>query len=140
MIVATTGDKRPTFPFALKTHTGQGVLTWSNAGHPPPILITASGQIRHLHAACSLLLGVRPSVARTDQSVVVSAGDTVLLYTDGLIERRDEDLDAGIARLTDQLRGGHRRSLDELCDEVLADHEASRRDDIALLAVRLRTN
>ena len=119
---------------------GHAVLTWSNAGHPPPILITASGEIRLLQVGPNLLLGVRPSAARTDQSVAVSPGDTVLLYTDGLIERRDENLDAGVARLTDQLHDGHARSLDELCDVVLADHEASRRDDIALLAVRLLTS
>jgi serine phosphatase RsbU (regulator of sigma subunit) len=70
--------------------------------------------------------------------VVLGPGDTVLLYTDGLIERRDRDIDAGTDELIAVLQKCAGLSLDELCDGVharmfLPDAE----DDVALLAVRL---
>ncbi len=115
---------------------GQASFEWSNAGHPPPVLIGADGDVRLLDAEPNLLLGVDPSTRRADHSVFLAAGDTVLMYTDGLVERSDEDLDVGVARLVGRLQGTHRQSVDEICEAALIDH-AARRDDIALLAVRV---
>ncbi len=119
----------------------QGItrLRWSNAGHPAPVLLTADGTARLLDLPpVTLLLGVDPSVPRRDDVVALRAGDTVLLYTDGLIERRDRDLDAGTAELLRVLAGMSEVPLAQLCDRVLErmflpDAE----DDVALLAVRI---
>lgn len=117
---------------------GSARLQWTNAGHPPPILITRHGP-RLLDAAPDRPLGMGAKLARPRHNHVVplERGDTVLLYTDGLIERVDEDLDAVIARLMTALDHARSAELGELCDHVLAERGDGTTDDIALLAVRL---
>jgi PAS domain S-box-containing protein len=117
---------------------GLTTFRWSTAGHPPAILATAD-QIRALHSAPDRLLGLGPSLQRTrhDHQVALEPGDTVLLYTDGLIEQVAQDIDIGIMRLIDSIHRAGRRDLDELCDFVLTDRVAEGRDDVALLAIRL---
>ncbi|WP_336922164.1 SpoIIE family protein phosphatase [Aquipuribacter sp. SD81] len=124
-------------------------LRWSNAGHPPPVLLDEDGGARFLHApdaGADLLLGVDPDVDRGEHTAEVPRGSTVLLYTDGLVERRREGLDAGLERLRAtvaavaraQAAGDVADGLDALCDEVLARMLPERgRDDVALVAVRL---
>jgi len=115
------------------------VLRWSSAGHPPPVLLRPDGRVEVLDGDLpDLLLGVDPSAARQDRVAVLPAGSTVLLYTDGLVERRDRDLDAGTAELVAVLGEHAGLPLADLCDRVLErlflpDAE----DDVALLAVRL---
>jgi serine phosphatase RsbU (regulator of sigma subunit) len=85
-----------------------------------------------------LLLGVAPETKRSEHVTVIEAGSTVLLYTDGLVERRDRDLDAGTAELIEVLRGCADLSLDDLCDEVLERlFLPDAQDDVAMLALRL---
>jgi serine phosphatase RsbU (regulator of sigma subunit) len=78
------------------------------------------------------------SVTRHDRTVVMAPGSTLLLYTDGLVERRGEDLDAGTARLVATVgrlvQAG--LPLEDLCDRVLADLPARPEDDVALIALR----
>ncbi len=113
-------------------------LCWSNAGHPPPALVAADGSVRLLARTPERLLGVTPDVPRTDAQVPLGPGDTLLLYTDGLVERRDGTLDEGNAWLLGELRRRAGGPLDELCDGLLAAVDASaRHDDTALLAVRV---
>jgi serine phosphatase RsbU (regulator of sigma subunit) len=70
--------------------------------------------------------------------VTLDRGATVLLYTDGLIERRDADLDAGLARLRGALMELAEHPLEELLDEILDRLVHGRpEDDVALVAVRL---
>jgi serine phosphatase RsbU (regulator of sigma subunit) len=114
-------------------------LRWSNAGHPPPALLGADGTVRLLDdGPADLLLGVSPDTPRTDHVAVLEPGGTVLLYTDGLVERRDRDIDVGTAQLTQALGRCVGLPLREVCDRVLErlflpDAE----DDVAVLAVRL---
>lgn len=114
-------------------------LRWSSAGHPAPVLLDADGEVRLLDVGeADLLLGVQPGFVREDRAVALSPGATVLLYTDGLVERRDRDIDAGTEELLAVLRECSGVPLDEVCDRVLArmflpDAE----DDVAVLAVRL---
>jgi serine phosphatase RsbU (regulator of sigma subunit) len=86
-----------------------------------------------------LLLGVDAEVRRRESVVTLDRGSTVLLYTDGLIERRDADLDDGLVRLRDTLAELADRPLDELLDEVIERLVHGRpEDDVAIVAVRLR--
>jgi serine phosphatase RsbU (regulator of sigma subunit) len=86
-----------------------------------------------------LLLGVDATVQRTERLVTLDHGATVLLYTDGLIERRDSDLDTGLGRLREALGDLAARPLPELCDELIARLVDGRpEDDVALVAIRLR--
>jgi serine phosphatase RsbU (regulator of sigma subunit) len=85
-----------------------------------------------------LLLGVAPDTRRHEHVTVLEAGSTVLLYTDGLVERRDRDLDTGIAELVEVVRECAGLTVDALCDEVLKRlFLPDAQDDVALLAVRL---
>jgi sigma-B regulation protein RsbU (phosphoserine phosphatase) len=112
-------------------------LCWSNAGHPAPVLVRADGTTVLLERPPDRLLGVSPDAERHDHSVPLHPGDTVLFYTDGLVEWRDLLLDEGTARVVSELGRIGRDPLDRLCDELLADSGRPGDDDVALLAVRV---
>jgi PAS domain S-box-containing protein len=114
-------------------------VRWSTAGHPPPVLIGADGTVTLLDCAePDLLLGVEPDRPRTDRVATVDRGGTLLLYTDGLVERRDRDLDAGTAELVRVLADLGDLPLQELCDRLLERmYLPDTEDDVALLAVRV---
>lgn len=87
----------------LEPPTASGVrrLTWSCAGHPPPFVRRAHGGCARLDARPDLPLGFIPGRERHDHSVLLSPGDTVVLYTDGLLERRDTPMSESIAAALD---------------------------------------
>jgi serine phosphatase RsbU (regulator of sigma subunit) len=118
---------------------GRTWFRWSNAGHPAPVLIDADRNVTLLDGVpADLMLGVAPGMPRADRVVCLEQGATVLLYTDGLVERRDRDVDAGTAELMDALRENAGLPLDELCDVVLEQlFLPDAEDDVAILAVRL---
>jgi PAS domain S-box-containing protein len=118
---------------------GTTSLRWSNAGHPPPLLLQADGRIEELAGPrAELMLGVEPSTVRSDWVATVRRGATLLLYTDGLVEGRDLPLDEGIARLRSALAELADESLDDLCDEVIERlRPEGLQDDVALVAIRL---
>jgi PAS domain S-box-containing protein len=118
---------------------GVARLRWSNAGHPPPLVLTPDGQVRVLEEGRpDLLLGVRPDAPRREAEVTLPWGSVVLLYTDGLVESRHEDIDHGLDRLQTVLRELAGRELDDLCDEVLRRMlPTNPGDDVALVAVQL---
>lgn len=113
-------------------------LTYICAGHPPPLIVSPSGSVRVLDNAITWPLSVgpdRPGGLGATESF--PAGSMVLLYSDGLIERRREQLDEGIARLVRSVRANWNLPLDAVCDRVMDDAlPDSRRDDVALLALR----
>jgi serine phosphatase RsbU (regulator of sigma subunit) len=117
---------------------GTRTLRWANAGHLPPVLRRCDGTVTVLdEGAPELLLGIRPEVRRTDRTVELTAGDTLLLYTDGLIERRGVHLSDSLTRLADVMRHHGDLPLEELCDVLLARMPPRpQADDIALVAVR----
>ncbi|SFO71675.1 Serine phosphatase RsbU, regulator of sigma subunit [Geodermatophilus dictyosporus] len=116
---------------------GGRVLSWSNAGHPPPLLRSPDGTVEVLASTPDLLVGLDPARPRATHSTRLAPGSTVLLYSDGLVERRRTDLDSGIARLAEALAGDDAGSLDDLLDRLLAGVPGSTDDDVALLAVRV---
>jgi serine phosphatase RsbU (regulator of sigma subunit) len=116
---------------------GVRVLRWSNAGHPPPLLLQPDGSVCVLERVPDLLLGVDPEAGRADHQVELAPGATVLFYTDGLIERRGVPLDAGLAWLTGVVAGCADVPLTELCDRLLAELAGAVEDDVALLALRV---
>ncbi|GAA1881850.1 hypothetical protein GCM10009836_73870 [Pseudonocardia ailaonensis] len=119
-------------------HTSRGLrrFRWVNAGHPPPLLISAAGTPGLLSTPPDLLLGADPDCRRTDHTVDIFPGDTLLLYTDGLVERRGADLDEGFGWLEEAARRHAGLPLEEFCDALLAEVGDQRGDDVALLALR----
>jgi serine phosphatase RsbU (regulator of sigma subunit) len=115
------------------------VFHWANAGHPAPIVLAPDGTVSVLGGPIGdLMLGVDASACRGEQQLELAPGSTVLLYTDGLVERRDSTLDAGTARLVEQLRALAGRPLGDLCDALLERLlRGTPQDDVALVAVRL---
>ncbi|MGZ4544880.1 MAG: SpoIIE family protein phosphatase [Blastococcus sp.] len=114
------------------------ILRWSNAGHPPPLLLQPDGTASLLERPANVLLGVAPDTPRRHHTVALEPGATVVLYTDGLVEHRDATLDDGLARLIAVAPDLAARPVSELCDEILDRMEPDLTDDIALLAFRLR--
>jgi serine phosphatase RsbU (regulator of sigma subunit) len=114
-------------------------LRWSNAGHPPPLLLHEDGHVEELaNPRAELMLGVDPSARRTDSVVAVRRGSTLLLYTDGLVEGRDLPLDDGIARLRAAVAELADEPLPVLCDQVIERlRPEGLKDDVALVAIRL---
>jgi serine phosphatase RsbU (regulator of sigma subunit) len=127
--VATLDERMP---------DGAVLLRWSNAGHPPPALVTAAGAVSLLARPVDRLLGLESDGDRFDHELLLAPGDTLLLYTDGLVERRDATLDDGLSALLERLRRSAGRPLDEICDDLLAGPGERADDDVALLALRVR--
>ncbi|MGY1844686.1 SpoIIE family protein phosphatase [Modestobacter sp. SYSU DS0875] len=115
-------------------------VQWSNAGHPPPVLLEPSGRARLLTPGggrADLLLGVDAGAPRSSERTTLPAGATLLLYTDGLVERRGESLDEGTDRLLATVEECAEADLDRFCDRVLTRMVPEPgADDVALLAVR----
>ena len=116
-------------------------LRWANAGHPPPMVLAPDGQVSVLGGDLGdLMLGVDPTTERAEPVTTVVPGEIVLLYSDGLIERRDSTLDEGMARLAMHLKELAGLPLEELCDALLQQMLlGTPQDDVALVAVRLCT-
>jgi serine phosphatase RsbU (regulator of sigma subunit) len=119
--------------------TGARLLRWTNAGHPPPLLLHPDGRVQVLGAPAEMLVGVNPGAARTDHVAPLPAGSTLLLYSDGLIEQRagDRDIDSGTALVVQALTGRADLPLDALLDRVLELVHEPQEDDIVVLAVRV---
>ncbi len=115
-------------------------LRWASAGHLPPLLLGPGGGVQVLDGPRpGLLLGVDPTTPRSDQEVLLEPGSTLLLYTDGLVERRDQVFDDGVALLARSLADLRERPVAELCDELLVRMlPDGAEDDVALVAVCLR--
>lgn len=116
---------------------GRRTLRWSSAGHLPPVLISSDGTIQVLSSTPECLLGTDWGGHRTDHEREIAPGDTVVLYTDGLVEHGRIGIDEGTERLADVLETCRTLPLDALCDCLLDRIVAGRTDDdIAVIAVR----
>lgn len=117
-----------------------GTITYSSAGHPPPVLIHPDGRVEFLDRATDTPLDARPDPIPRPQAVTTyTDGATLALYTDGLIERRREDIDTGLSRLADALVRHRGSDPETLADAVLLEllPPGGATDDTALIIVRL---
>ncbi|SMF84745.1 SpoIIE family protein phosphatase [Streptomyces sp. Amel2xC10] len=111
----------------------------SNAGHPPPLLIPATAPARYLSTpgGADPPLCVAPGLARTDWSLELAPGDTLLLYTDGLVEVPGEDIADGLDRLARHTDRASLRALPlaAVIDDLLSRLE-NQSDDVAIIGFR----
>ncbi|MEU3620007.1 SpoIIE family protein phosphatase [Streptomyces sp. NPDC006872] len=115
-------------------------ITYSSAGHPPPALLHPGGTVAFLDQATDPPLAARPEhLPRPEARTPYAEGSTLVLYTDGLIERRTEDIDTGLARLADSLIRHRQADPESLADALLTDllPSTGNTDDTVLIAIRL---
>ena len=111
-------------------------LTWSSAGHLPPVLVH-EGRAQVLERAPDLMLGVDPDTPREEHEVDLHPGDVLLLCTDGLVEDRRADLGRRLELLRSTVEAAARRHPEELADLLVAELAPDAEDDVALLVLRV---
>ncbi len=112
-------------------------IVWASGGHPPPLLRASDGACHYVNGGNGLM-GIEDSVYKTFEQRIDS-GTTIVLYTDGLVERRGESLDVGLDRLSDAACAGPEEP-GPLCDHILADllePGGQRYDDVTAVVARL---
>jgi serine phosphatase RsbU (regulator of sigma subunit) len=116
---------------------GHWELRWTNAGHPPPLLISRDGLTRYLLDGHGILLGTGAGKPRPDASTMLPPGSTLLLYTDGLVEAVGHSLDEGLERLRQHAAALAHRPMASFTDELLRRVRPTENDDdVALLVLR----
>ena len=137
-LVMTGGEEVMATVLYLVLDRETGEVCFASAGHPPPLVLAPDGA-RYLEGGRSVPIGAVDSAVFREASDVLPADSSLLLYTDGLVERRDVPLEQrldALAATADSAAG----ELEGLCDAVLAGVMGQRTpsDDVALLAVRPR--
>ncbi|MFJ9707104.1 SpoIIE family protein phosphatase [Streptomyces sp. NPDC101234] len=132
-MVADSGFERVATCFLVLGDAEVATLTYAGAGHLPPAWLTPGGEMHLVPVPVGPPLG--SGLGRYEQRVFPERGGVLLLYTDGLVERRGEDIDRGLDRLTG-LSLCPTDPLDKIVDTVLARLATGSEDDIALLAAR----
>lgn len=124
------------FCAVLTPETGE--LVYSSAGHPPPILVQADRTAQLLEDGRTIPIGIRQDWVRPEANLVMSPRSTLLLYTDGLVERRRDSLDNGIIRAVGLVQEGRSSALEELSSRIMARlaPDGGYQDDVALLLYR----
>jgi serine phosphatase RsbU (regulator of sigma subunit) len=117
---------------------GHWTMTWSNAGHPPPIVVEPDGSARllddHDHLFGFSVFGHLP---RHDHHVDLQPGCTLFLYSDGLVERRGHDLDRGTDHLLDLLRANRHLTSTEIVDTTVGKLASDSPDDVVAFAIQI---
>lgn len=118
---------------------GARLLTWANAGHPPPLLLSPGGAVRWLEIdEPDVMIGVVSGVTREDRTELVPPGSVVLFYTDGLVEQRGRDLETGLEYLRQTVADHHDLPLEDLVELLVVELPGPEpADDTAVLAVRI---
>jgi serine phosphatase RsbU (regulator of sigma subunit) len=113
-------------------------LTYARAGHPPPLIAGPRG-FRWLDGANGPPLAVATDVSRTELTHRVEDDEILVLYSDGLVERRNEHIDLGLARLVESAARQHEHRAQAIADGVLRDLlPENARDDVVLVVKRFR--
>ncbi|SRX93057.1 PAS sensor protein [Micromonospora aurantiaca ATCC] [Mycobacterium shimoidei] len=124
--------------FLAILNTESGELRYSSAGHPPAVLAAPQGDATLLTQSQSVPLAVQRRGRRPQASAVMVPGSTLMLYTDGLVERRDTSIDDGISRVAQVVVKGSNLSADEVADAALAEMAPPNGydDDVAIVVYR----
>ncbi len=129
-----------TVVYAVIDHEAR-VCRFTCAGHPPPLVVFPDGRAEYLEGGRGLPLGAGSGeTSYRQQAIALPVGAIVILYTDGLVERRAEPIDEGLERLrqaAEEAPGEPERLVEHVLERMVG--EEGRGDDIALLAVRLLT-
>jgi anti-sigma regulatory factor (Ser/Thr protein kinase) len=114
-------------------------FTLASAGHPPPLVLSPDGRVCLIEEGRGPPLGAVADAVYKETSGVVEPGATLLLYTDGLVERREMWLDEGMERLVVEAEAASGATPDALLERLLGAlvPEGGARDDVAALAVQL---
>jgi PAS domain S-box-containing protein len=135
-LVATSGEDAMATVLYLVLDRETGELTFTSAGHPPPLILSRHGP-RFLEGGRSVPVGAADPAIFREETETLPPGASLLLYTDGLVERRDIALQDRLGQLkaAASAAGGE---LEDICDQVLRGVLGSQDpvDDVALLAVR----
>ncbi|GIJ46497.1 histidine kinase [Virgisporangium aliadipatigenens] len=115
-----------------------GTLRYSSAGHPPGIVVHQDGTAAPMDGARSVPLAAAPGIERPEATVTLTPGALLLLYTDGLAERRGEAMSQGIAAVSAALVGHRLAPIDPLVDAIMEEFRPAQGyfDDVAVLAYR----
>ena len=115
-------------------------LRYALAGHPPMLVVSATGETRWLDDASSSPLSGWRGEARPQASTVLAPGELLVLYSDGLVERRSEAIDEGLARLASAAARLTAASAQSACDALIEELGVSehRGDDVVVVCVRPR--
>jgi len=121
---------------AVQLQPETGELSYSLAGHPPPLVIDSEGNGAFLEGGAGLPLCIDDGHGRPEGRAFLAEGSTLILYTDGLIERRADSIDSGLARLKDAavVRSGY--EPERLCDEIVDEFAEGSLDDLVFLCIR----
>ncbi|GAA0589305.1 SpoIIE family protein phosphatase [Streptomyces crystallinus] len=132
----TSGNPTATAVCALYDPADRS-LRWSSAGHLP-LLLLREGRARLLDGPHDLLLGATPSVTYQEVHTPLRRDDTLLLYTDGLVERRHDALDQGLETLMGLAERWSGCAVDEQVDRLLEAATGDTDDDTSVVAIRVR--
>jgi anti-sigma regulatory factor (Ser/Thr protein kinase) len=128
------GDMATLIYATFDPHTTE--LRFASAGHPPPLIVSPDGATRFLEGGRSVPTGVVGDTAYEEATTTLAPGATLVLYTDGLVERRGSTLDAGLATLAQAASEVAADNVAALRDHVLARQPPAPEDDVAVLTFR----
>ena len=111
-------------------------LRWARAGHLPPILVR-DGQACTLSPPHGLLLGADPDAKYAETTTPLQIGDILLLFTDGLIERRDKTIDDALGALMQIASRAAPGDIGSFADRIVAEASSNTDDDACLVAIRV---
>ena len=141
MLDGTTSGRYVTAVYGrVRRHPGGGLhVTVASAGHPPPLLVRASGDVEPVRVR-GLAAGLVAGVEYAQTQVILAPGDTLVLYTDGVTEAGHHSVRQGTQRLAGLLSNYAQAGVDALVEAVeiavLEDSGGTQRDDLAVLALR----
>jgi anti-sigma regulatory factor (Ser/Thr protein kinase) len=129
-------DGATAFCAVLTYSTGE--LVYSSAGHPPAIIVHSDGTTQMLENGQGFPLTIQPDQTRPEARITMPPRSTLLLYTDGLVERRGDPIEDGMARAAHLVNDGRSGELDALADELMSCLEPAGgyADDVAILLYR----
>ena len=133
--LATGDDELFTVIYAI-VDPAERTIAWAAAGHPPPLIRTSAGETSYLEGGGGLT-GLKDSLYTTERHQL-GAGDALVLYTDGLVERRGESLDAGLERLAEAVADGPADPaalVDHVLSRLVEDEQLP--DDVTALVARI---